>query len=96
MKPLFRCEYCDFTGIEEEVKEHEEKCIYNRTCFSCKHKLKIENVKEGDGYNIVCDKAIEIPSNHIIEFCPEYEKEERKSDSLNKFSGIFGGNIFNW
>ena len=23
MKPLYKCDYCSFTGTEEEVKEHE-------------------------------------------------------------------------
>jgi hypothetical protein len=40
MKPLFRCDYCDFTGVEEEVIKHEETCMHNhtrRSCSTCKH-----------------------------------------------------------
>ena len=29
MKPIYRCEYCDFTGIEEDVLKHEETCNKN-------------------------------------------------------------------
>ena len=29
MKPIYRCEYCDFTGIEEDVMKHEEACNKN-------------------------------------------------------------------
>ena len=33
MKPVFKCEYCNFIGTEEEVIKHEDDCSsnYNRT-----------------------------------------------------------------
>ena len=38
MKPLFRCEYCNKIGTEEELVKHENECINNytkRSCNSC-------------------------------------------------------------
>ena len=40
MKPLFRCEYCDKIGVEEEIIQHEQTCINNytkRSCYTCLH-----------------------------------------------------------
>ena len=37
MKPVFKCDYCQFMGTEEEVSEHEPKCFDNydrRSCYT--------------------------------------------------------------
>ena len=41
MKPVFKCDYCDKMGTEEEIREHEEKCTENydkKSCYTCKHR----------------------------------------------------------
>ena len=35
MKAIYRCEYCDVTGTEEEIREHEEGCFKNYNKKSC-------------------------------------------------------------
>lgn len=86
MKPVFKCDYCDFMGTEEQVKEHEVKCFYNydrKSCYTCKHKS-YKNMKQ---YN--CSQGVEMHENKIWEFCPKYEREEKRN--LESFSDIFGG-----
>ena len=81
MKQLFRCEYCDKIGTEEQIVEHEKECrniyqvdeetehieVYAITCYNCPK----------------CNKEIQIHTN----YCPycgqkldwkqnENEKEE--------------------
>jgi hypothetical protein len=76
-------------GTEDEVREHEEKCIKNynrRSCFTCKHKT----WKSIDQYE--CDLGNEIPKGQIFEFCGQYEREEKKDYPLtNLFGTMFGG-----
>lgn len=40
MKPVFKCDYCNFMGTKEVVKEHEKVCINNpavKCCQNCKY-----------------------------------------------------------
>lgn len=40
MKPVFKCEYCNFIGTKEAVEEHEEVCIDNpevKCCQNCRY-----------------------------------------------------------
>lgn len=89
MKPVYRCEYCDHMGTEDEVRAHEEKCIENynrRSCFTCKHKT----WKSIHQYE--CDFGNEIPEGKIFEFCGQYEREEKKDNPFaNLFGAMFGG-----
>ena len=70
MRPIYRCEYCDFTGTEEEELTHEEKCIKNynkKSCFTCKH-------CETDGIKSVkCKLGTEIAEDKYYENCPKHE-----------------------
>lgn len=90
MKPVFKCDYCDFMGIEEKVKEHEEDCHKNydkRSCFTCKNRKTYTNPLRFE-----CDEGVEIPPNSLIEHCNCYErKEEDKTSIGNLFSSLFGG-----
>lgn len=84
MKPVFKCEYCDYMDTEDKVKEHEITCTENydrRSCFTCKHK----RFKGIDKFECACGK--EIPEGKMFEFCPKYE---RQLESDNPFSSIFG------
>jgi len=89
MKPVFKCDYCTFMGTEEEVKEHEPKCMDNydrKSCYTCIHK-QFNGVK---GFK--CNCGIEIPEGKIYEFCPSYERKERSNYDLgNIFGEILGG-----
>lgn len=92
MKPIYRCEYCDVTGTEEEIREHEEKCIKNynkKSCLTCKH-------CETDGIKSVkCKLGIEIEEDKYYENCPKHEvgKPEVKG-FMKMFEEMFkkGGN----
>lgn len=90
MKQLFRCEYCDKIGTEEEIREHEETCLWNhtkRTCYTCKHmetlfpkvKCKLDDTK--------------IPEGKYIERCACYERDDKDhtKKTTNLFGGLFGG-----
>ena len=87
MKPIYRCDYCNKMGTEEEIKEHEQKCTENydrRNCYTCKYK-KVS--KKENTWFFTCEAGKEIPEGAIIEFCPEYIQKE-KSDNI--LSNIFG------
>ena len=87
MKPVFKCEYCNYMNTEEKVKEHEPTCFDNydrKSCFTCKHKS-IKNLKQ-----YVCALGKEIPEGQIYEFCTEYERKERYNSTSESIGDIFG------
>ena len=88
MKPVFKCDYCNFMDTEEKVKEHEITCFDNydrKSCFTCKHK----SYKNAKQYECAC--GIEIPEGKFFEFCGQYEKKEKSETPLNNlFGDIFG------
>lgn len=73
MKPIYRCEYCDFTGVEEEVLKHEENCHKNynlKSCLTCKH-------CKTDGFKIVeCKQGREILEGKMYIGCSKHEVGE--------------------
>ena len=90
MKPLFRCEYCDKTGIEEEIAKHEEECFYNynkRSCTTCKH----AQIK---GLKYICNAGKEIPEGKMFIGCESYawdEKDHCQAATSSVFGNLFGG-----
>ena len=92
MKQLFRCEYCDQIGPEEEIKKHEEECIFNYTkhsCLTCKY-------AERGMLNYKCTNGKDIPEGKYLEQCNKYEWDEqdhvtRKLINTGPLGGIFGG-----
>ena len=87
MRPLYRCDYCDFTGTEDEVKSHEEGCIKNHTlkgCFTCAH-------CNTDGFSsITCMAGRDIPDGHMIQGCYLYAKGSVEVSGIMKvFSDLF-------
>ena len=89
MKPIYRCEYCDVTGTEEEIREHEEKCIKNynkKGCLTCKY-------CETDGINTVkCKQGTEIAEGKYCENCPKHETGEPEVVGImNAFKDLFKG-----
>lgn len=92
MKPVFKCDYCNFMGTEEEVKEHEPICMNNydrRSCYTCQHKGKLSLVNNLVKYE--CNKEIDIPEGNIFEFCSSYERHEGKSPLYDAMKGFFSG-----
>lgn len=89
MRPVFRCDYCNFIGTEKEVAEHEPNCFGNynkRSCCTCSHKG-YANFKQ---YKCACGK--EIPEGMEVRFCDKYERKEKSENPLNDIlDGIFGG-----
>ena len=90
MKPMYRCEYCDHMGTEDEVREHEAKCIYNydrNSCWTCKHRDKNSLMR----FKCLC--GVEIPEGKLLEFCGKYEwdEETHTHNTDNIFRGLFGG-----
>ena len=89
MKPVFRCEYCNFIEVEEKVKEHELTCMDNytkRSCYTCAHKT-FKSIKQ---FGCACGK--EIPEGCVFEYCDKYErKEKRDYDISDIFGSMFGG-----
>lgn len=87
MKPVFKCDYCDFMGTEKEVKKHEAECPENytrRNCLTCKH-------RSYSGLGIKCAAGRDLPGGKMCEFCPKYERGEYK-DPLDAMIGMmFGG-----
>ena len=88
MKQLFRCEYCTEVGTEEEIKNHEDKCLYNYTkksCWTCKHKV-------GSFMALECNAGIELEPGKYMEGCSKYEWDEKNHTGKNAFGGnLFGG-----
>lgn len=89
MKPVFKCDYCNFMDTEDKVKEHELACIENydrKSCWTCRHRGN-KSLKQ---FSCACGQ--EIPENKIFEFCPQYERKEKAEYPLvNVFGGLFGG-----
>ena len=83
MKPIYRCEYCDVTGTEEEIRKHEEECIKNynkKSCLTCKH-------CSTDGFKkIECKKGKEILEEKMYTNCSSHEVGEPE---VTGFMGAF-------
>ena len=89
MKPVFKCDYCSFMGTEEEVKEHETKCVKNytrRSCSTCRHQ-KYKTIMSFE-----CTEGVEVPDNHIVEFCSKYNRREESDNPWNDIiDAMLGG-----
>lgn len=89
MKQLFRCDFCDFTGTEQEVSEHEKECAKNPTlksCMTCKHCRKMITY-------VTCKLGKEIEEGKYIINCSYYERGKPSEDSPfgKVFGNLFGG-----
>lgn len=90
MKPVYRCEYCNHMDTEDEVRAHEEKCMFNydrKSCWTCKHR------DPNSLMRFKCLLGNEIPAGKMIEFCGKYEWDEKGhvNTAANIFTGLFGG-----
>lgn len=89
MKPIFRCEYCDKMGVEEEIAPHEETCMHNynkKSCYTCKY-------AENKITKFNCTFGKSIPEGKIFEFCDFYDWDEKDHTTRNPtaFNTLFGG-----
>ena len=90
MKSVFKCDYCEFMGTEEETREHELKCIDNydrKSCYTCTHKQLVSQEKQ---WYYKCKLGKEIPVGKIFEFCTQYERKEKPEKIKNLFGNLFG------
>lgn len=91
MKPVYKCEYCNHMGTEDEVREHEIECCFNydrKSCWTCKHR------DPKSFMNFKCLLGTEIPEGHLMEFCGKYERDDDRKYSKTGsdiFRGFFGG-----
>ena len=91
MKPVFKCDYFEFVGTEDEVRAHEAQCFENynkKSCFTCKHKT------HKDLFNFNCEVGKEIPKGKYFEQCSQYERKDEPdwSGKMNDiFRSMFGG-----
>lgn len=92
MKAVFKCDYCDFMGIEEEVKQHESECYHNydlKSCTTCAYKKSYPS-KETLGLNFKCSCGLELPEGKMMINCKKHKREE-DTDILNDlFGGLLG------
>ena len=89
MKPVFKCDYCDFMGTEGEVKEHEVKCTDNydrRSCYTCEYK---NFNKKLTGYE--CTEGREIPEGQIYEFCGKYKRKPKSDNAWQDLMDVMTG-----
>lgn len=70
MKLVYRCEYCDHMGTEDEVREHEANCyknFNNKGCVTCKH-CKTDGLR-----SMECEYGVEIPEGQQFLHCAKHE-----------------------
>lgn len=89
MKPIFKCDYCNFLGTEEEVREHEKTCergknIKNKNCLGCKNR-EIKNIRQ-----IICKAGNDIPENQIYTNCNLFEEDILPCKLQQNIFGGFG------
>lgn len=93
MKPVFKCDYCDKMGTEEDIRAHEPNCQDNydrRSCYTCEYK-RTKCDKDSNWY-FECSAEKEIPKGSIIEFCSKYEQKKKSDSPLGDlFKDLFGG-----
>lgn len=89
MKQIYRCEYCDKMGTEEEIINHEDTCIYNYTLRSCSTCKNAEN--KITKFN--CKVGIDIPEGQQFINCEKYEWNGIDHTHSNPvaFNNLFGG-----
>ena len=89
MKPVFRCDYCDKIGTEEEMKAHEAECsknFNNKGCLTCKH-CKMDTLA-----TMTCVYGKEIPEGKQWLHCARHEKGEPEVIGTAKvLADLFGG-----
>lgn len=92
MKPVYKCDYCDFMGTEQDVQQHESECYHNyslRSCTTCSHKNTYAS-RETFGINVKCKCGIEVPEGKMMINCKKYEREEDTDVFDDMFGGLFG------
>lgn len=91
MKPVFKCDYCQFMGTEEEVSKHEPRCFNNydrKSCYTCVHRGELNMVNGLLNYK--CKKCVPIPRGTILEFCEYYERAPKPDTPwLDATRGLF-------
>ena len=89
MKALYRCDYCDTIGTENEIFKHEAQCRKNPrrlNCSTCQHHGYV-NFKQ-----IKCNlhPEREIKEEHEVINCPGHEVRESYTDIEDIIHSMFG------
>lgn len=91
MKIVYKCDWCDQTGTEDEILEHEKTCIHNKTlhscftCGNCKHKSLLE---------FCCKAGKQIPKGSYFEQCKTWtdgKLEPMKTDAISDLLNVLLG-----
>lgn len=89
MKPLYKCDFCDMTGTEENVYIHEATCINNPKRKSCQYctnkKTKFIN---GSGITYLCDFK-DIPEEQQYINCDKFALKKMNVFPIDDIFGSF-------
>lgn len=83
MKQVWQCDYCDFTGSEEQVREHEENC---KSCINCNNRKPLRFFEN----KIVVDCQHIGVIKHVKTGCDKFEKR-RFNTSKKDFKEVLNG-----
>lgn len=84
MFALYQCNYCEKTGPESTIKEHEKGCVFNKaqhTCHTCGYRKGLTSFQ--------CKKGKELPKKSYMEHCDTWTEDVRKIDPNDPFSVYF-------
>lgn len=90
MISLYKCDYCNFIGSEEEVYKHENICEHNPSrlnCSSCQY----SSFKTMKQYKCTLRPEREIPENQEFINCPDHSIREYPHTMKDIMGNIFGG-----
>ena len=88
MKALYKCDFCDMTGTEEDVYIHEATCMNNPKRKSCQY---CENKKTSFNSSKViytCDFK-DIPEGQQYINCDKFTLKKMNDFSINNIFGSF-------
>lgn len=77
MKQMFKCDFCDETGTEDEMQEHEKVCIFNprvKHCLTCdKYRPMKHYVRDDDWPNEIFETTDRMCIENHQRFLTSYE-----------------------
>ena len=88
MKALYKCDFCDMTGTEEDIREHEIYCENNPARMSCQYcEYKKTNFVNGKG-RYEC-KFKDIPEGQQYMNCDKFALKKMTNISMEDLFGSF-------
>lgn len=88
MQQLYRCDYCDKIGSEEEIYYHEGICEKNANKKSCKY---CEHMKIAGSTSYKCThpQPFTLPDGKMMVNCPKFSPEKEVQNISDLFSKFF-------